>query len=150
MIKKCISLLLLAAVVTTGATIAGAQTPDEHAYTEGPVLVVSYIKTEPGMFEEYLRYLDSTYKKLMEEYKKSGVILDYAVYQAEPRTQSDANLILTVSYKNYAALDHLNDRTDPVGRKIWGSLAKSAEASAARGKLRKEVGGQTVRQLLLK
>jgi hypothetical protein len=35
---------------------------DDHAYTQGPVLIVSFVRTQPGMFEEYMRYLGSTYK----------------------------------------------------------------------------------------
>jgi hypothetical protein len=148
--NRAILSLLLAAAVTTGATTASAQEQDERAYTEGPVVVVSYIRTEPGMFDEYLRYLGSTYKKLMEEYKKSGIILDYGVYSAEPRTEADPDLILTISYKNFAALDTLTERTDPIDRKVWGSLTKANDATAARGKMRTQVGGQTLRQLILK
>src|SRR5215472_16122229 len=96
------SLLLLAAILTISASVTRAQ--EEHAYTPGPVVIVSFVRTEPGMFEEYLRYLDSTYKHLLEEYKKQGVILDYGVYQARPRDAQDADLILTVTYKNMAAL----------------------------------------------
>lgn len=150
MIKKFISLLLFAAAMAIGISTAGAQTEDEHAYTEGPVVVVSYIRTEPGMFEDYLKYLSSTYKKLMEEYKKNGLILDYAVFSAEPRTESDPDLILTISYKNYAALDNLNDKTDPIDRKVWGSISKASEANAGRSKMRTAVGGQTLRELVLK
>lgn len=150
MIKKFVSVLLFAAAMAIAMSTAEAQAQDEHAYTEGPVVVVSYIRTEPGMYEDYLKYLSSTYKKLMEEYKKSGVILDYAVYSAEPRNESDPDLILTISYKNLAALDNLNDKTDPSDRKIWGSIAKASEASAGRGKMRTAVGGQTLRQLMLK
>ena len=40
-----------------------------RAYTEGPVLQVSYIRTEPGKFDEYLQYLATTYKSIMEEQK---------------------------------------------------------------------------------
>jgi hypothetical protein len=148
--NRAILSLLLAAAITTGATTASAQEQDERAYTEGPVVVVSYIRTEPGMFDEYLRYLGSTYKKLMEEYKKSGIILDYGVYSAEPRTEADPDLILTISYKNFAALDTLTERTDPIDRKVWGSLTKANDATAARGKMRTQVGGQTLRQLILK
>jgi len=150
MFRKYLSLLLLATALTTGGALAGAQDQDERAYTEGPVVVVSYIRTEPGMFDDYLRYLGSTYKKLMEEYKKSGVIVEYGVYSAEPRNETDPDLVLTITYKNFAALDNIAERTDPIDRKVWGSLTKANEASASRGKLRTEVGGQTLRQLILK
>jgi hypothetical protein len=111
---------------------------------------VSFIRTEPGMFEEYLRYLASTYKKLMEEQKKQGTITDYAVYEARLRDPQDADLILTVTYKNMAAFDGLQARIDPVVKQIFGSLPKAASASADRGKMRKEIGSQMVRQLILK
>jgi hypothetical protein len=86
----------------------------------------------------------------MEEYKKTGLILDYGIYSAEPRTEADPDLILTITYKNFAALDGLQERSDPIDRKVWGSLAKADEATVQRGKMRTQVGGQTLRQLILK
>lgn len=141
-------LLILAAILTTSTSVIRAQ--EDHAYTQGPVVLVSFIRTEPGMFEEYLRYLDSTYKRLLDGFKKQGIIIDYAVYQALPRNPQDADLILTVTYKNMAAFDDLQARTDPAVKEIFGSLPKAASASADRGKMRKEIGSQMVRQLLLK
>jgi hypothetical protein len=146
-LKKPI-LLLLAAILTISASMTRAE--DDHAYTQGPVLIVNFIRTQPGMFEEYMRYLGSTYKHLMDEYKKQGVITDYAIYQARPRDPQDADLILTVTYKNMAAFDELQERTDPASKQAFGSLAKAASASADRGKLRQEIGSQMVRQLILK
>jgi hypothetical protein len=141
-------LLLLAAVLTISASLARAD--DDHAYTQGPVVIVSFVRTEPGMFEEYLRYLDGAYKHVMEEEKKQGIITDYAVYQATPRDAQDADLILTVTYRNMAAFDNLQARTDPVAKQVFGSLAKAASSSADREKLRKGLGAQMVRELILK
>jgi L-rhamnose mutarotase len=145
--KKSI-LLLAAAILSITATVTRAQ--EDHAYTQGSVVVVSFVRTEPGMFDEYMRYLDKTYKRIMDEQKKQGVITDYAIYQAIPRDAQDADLILTVTYKNMAAFDNLQARTDPVAKQVFGSLSKAASASVDREKLRKNVGGQMVRQLILK
>ena len=145
--KKSV-LLLLAAILTISTSVTRAQ--EDHAYTQGQVVVVSFVRTEPGMFEEYLRYLDTTYKKLMDEYKKEGVITDYAVFNAIPRDAQDADLILTVTYKNMAAFDDLQARSDPVVKQVFGSLPKAATASADREKMRKQLGSQVVRQLVLK
>src|SRR5215469_8138704 len=145
--KKSI-LLLVAAILTISTSVTRAQ--EDHAYTQGPVVMVSFIRTEPGMFEEYMRYLDTTYKRLLDEYKKQGIVSDYAVYQALPRGPEDADLILTVTYKNMAAFDDLQARADPVVKQVFGSLPKAASASADRGKLRKQLGSQVVRQLVLK
>ena len=145
--KKFI-LLLLAAILTISTSAVRAQ--EDHAYTQGPVTIVSFVRTEPGMFEEYLRYLSNTYKKLMETQKKQGVVTDYAVYQTLPRGPQDADVILTVTYKNMAALDGLQERTDPLIKETFGSLPKADSASADRDKLRKQLGSQLVRQLILK
>ena len=142
------TLLLLAAILTVSTSVTRAQ--EDHAYTQGPVTIVSFVRTEPGMFEEYLRYLSNTYKKLIETQKKQGIVTDYAIYQTLPRGPQDADLILTVTYKNMAALDGLQERTDPLVKEIFGSLPKASSASADRDKMRKQLGSQLVRQLILK
>ena len=141
-------LLLLAAILTLTASVTRAQ--EDHAYTQGPVTIVSFVRTEPGMFEDYIRYLSNTYKKIMDAEKKKGVVTDYAVYQALPRDAADADVILTVTYKNMAAFDSLQAQSDPVIKEAFGSLSKAAAASADREKLRKQLGSQMVRQLILK
>ena len=141
-------LLLLAAILTISTSVTRAQ--EDHAYTQGPVVIVTFVRTEPGMFEEYLRYLDATYKRLLDEYKRQGIVTDYAIFQAIPRDPNDADLILTVTYKNMAAFDELQARTDPVVKQAFGSLPKAASASAERDKMRKQLGSQMVRQLILK
>ena len=142
------TLLLSAAILTTSASLTFAD--EDHAYTEGPVMTVNFIRTQPGMFDEYLRYLDKTYKPLMEEAKKAGIIVDWAVYNARPRDPQDADLVLTITYKNLAALDNIQARMDPLSKKTFGSLPKAAAAAADREKLRKDLGSQLVRQLILK
>jgi len=136
----------LIALVGVNAAALSADRP----YTEGAVVNVGSFRTEPGMFNEYMKYLAGPYKQFMEEQKKAGVILDYAVYQTVPRGPDDPDLYLTVTYKNMAALDGLTDRTDPIAEKIFGSLEQSNAASAARGKMRRLVGTEVIRELKLK
>jgi hypothetical protein len=141
-------LLLTAAILTTATSLTVAD--EDHAYTEGPVMTVNFVRTQPGMFDEYMRYLDKTYKPLMDEAKKAGIIVDWAVYGTRPRDAQDADLVLTITYKNLAAMDNLQARMDPLSKKAFGSLPKAAAASADREKLRKDLGSQLVRQLILK
>jgi len=141
-------LLLLAAILTISTSVTRAQ--EDHAYTQGPVVIVTFVRTEPGMFEEYLRYLDATYKRLLDEYKRQGIVTDYAIFQTTPRDPNDADVILTVTYKNMAAFDELQARTDPALKQVFGSLPKAASASIDREKMRKQLGSQMVRQLILK
>jgi hypothetical protein len=141
--------LLLAAALTLFSALAVAEDP--RPYTEGAVTHVSFIRVKPGMFENYLKYLATTYKSLMDEYKKQGIILDYKVFNAtETHSQSEPNLILTVVYKNMAAFDGLTERTDPVAAKVFGTRQKQSEAAISREAMREQVGEQFVRELILK
>jgi len=141
-------LLVLAAILSLATSVTRAD--DDHAYTLGPVMVVSFVRTQPGKFDEYLRYLDGPYKKLMEEAKRQGIIVDYAVWGSSPRDPQDADLVLTITYKNKAAFDTLQSRMDPLIKQTFGSLPQAASAVADREKLRKEIGSNEVRQLILK
>jgi hypothetical protein len=137
---------ILAFASLTGGIAAAADRP----YTEGSVLNVVSVRTEPGMFEEYMKYLAGPYKQTMEEQKKAGIILDYAIYSADPRGPQDPDLYLVTVYKNMAALDDLNAKTDPISEKIVGTLDQQSSAFVGRGKLRTILGNEYVRQLTLK
>ena len=139
---------LLAASLLLAAKSALAQ--EERSYTEGPVTQVSSIKILPGMFDAYMKYLATTYKGLMEEYKKAGLIVDYAVYATNARKPSEPDLYLTITYKNWATLDGLQDRTEPVSNKVWGSRSGADKASVDRGKMRESLGVEYIQELKLK
>jgi hypothetical protein len=123
---------------------------DDRPYTEGSVSVVSSIRTEPGQFENYLKYLSVTYKQLMEEAKKAGHVLGYAVYTTMPRSPEEPNLYLVITYKNMAALDGLAERMDAIQQKVVGDQAAQDAAMIARGKMRTQLGSEVIRQIVLK
>jgi hypothetical protein len=136
---------LLSIVALSGSVVAA-----DRPYTEGAVVNVSAVRTEPGMFEEYMKYLAGPYKQSMEEQKKAGVIIDYAIYAAIPRREGDPDLYLITVYKNMAALDDLDAKTDAITEKIFGSMDQQTSATVARGKLRTLVGSELIRELNLK
>ena len=112
--------------------------------------MVSYIKTKPGMFDAYMKWVATQRKALMDGQVKAGIVLGYRVYLAEPRSSQDADVILTVTCKNYAALDGLEDKVDAVGKTIWETRAKANEAEISREAMREVLGSQTIRELVLK
>jgi hypothetical protein len=136
--------ILLLAVATSGFA------QDDHAYTEGAVTAISYVKVKPGMFDAYMSYLQKTYKQVMEEQKKAGLVVSYGIYSAQAHSPHEADLYLTVTYKNWAAFDGLTEKTDAISKKVWGSLAKSDEAAIDREKMREILGGEVVQELILK
>ncbi|RPI13147.1 MAG: hypothetical protein EHM60_09915 [Lysobacterales bacterium] len=134
-----------ALVSLTGAAVAA-----DRPYAEGPVTVVSSIRTLPGMQDTYLKYLATTYKTNMEAAKKAGIILDYSVYEATPRSADDPDLYLTVTYKNMAAMDGLDEKMEPIMQSSFGDDAARSTAAIDREKMRRQVGQETIREVVLK
>jgi hypothetical protein len=143
---------ILAAVASTILSLItiSAIADESRSYTEDTVSTVSSVRTKPGMRDAYLKYLDTSWKTLMEDQKKAGIIVDYAVYEVTPRSPQDPNLYLVVTYKNMAALDGLEDRTEPMIKKIFTSRDQANKASAERESLRETIGSQLIRHLILK
>ena len=139
----------LAGLLSPVALIGIAAAADRPS-TEGEVVNVSAVRTEPGMFEEYMKYLAGPYKQSMEEQKKAGVIVDYAIYAANPRSPHDPDLYLITVYKKMAALDDLNSKTDGITEKVFGTLEQQSTATVQRGKLRTLLGDEYIRELNLK
>ena len=67
-----------------------------------------------------------------------------------PRSPHDPDLYLTVTFKNMAALDGLDDRLEPIERKVWATRDAANKADADRESMREILGSQLIRHLNLK
>ncbi len=143
-------LIAVAFAVLVSLGISFTAVADDHPFTEGPVVNVSRIRTEYGHFDDYMNYLDTTWKASQEAAKKAGYIVGYEVLTAEPRDPNDADIILVVTYKNWAALDGATAKGDAIAKAIEGSVAKSNQAAADRLKIRRVLGSSTMQVLNLK
>ena len=134
---------------TAASNSSAAQTP--RAYREGPVIVVTYVRTKPGMFDRYMQYLSTSYKADMEAEKAAGLVTDYAILRSEARTPTDHDVALTVTYKNWGALDNLADRSEPVVNRVLQSTPEQRNQQFAdRSAIREILGSRTYQQLSLK
>jgi len=123
---------------------------DDHAYTEGPVVNVSRIRTVDGKFDDYMKWLDTTWKQEQEAAKKAGYILSYEVVGVEPREPDDPDLLLRITYKNWAALDGALEKGDAIAKEFEGSVAAASQAQADRARIRTVLGSATMQVLELK
>ena len=123
---------------------------DDHAYTQGAVVNVSRIRTVDGKFDEYMKWLDTTWKQEQEAAKKAGYILNYEVLTVEPREADDPDLLLRITYKNWAALDGALEKGDEIAKQIEGSVAAANQAQFDRAKIRTVLGSTTMQVLQLK
>jgi hypothetical protein len=132
------------------ATLTAPALASDKPYDDGPVTVVSSLRTNPGMQDAYLRYLATTYKANMDAAKKEGIILDWRAYQTQPRSADDPNIYLTVTYRNMAALDDLDDKMEPIMQRSFGDQ-KARDASAIdREKMRRPIGQEVIREVVFK
>ena len=126
-----------------------AHAQDERAYTDGPVIDMTYLRIEYGRFEEYIDWLNSTWKPTMEATKKAGLIIDYKVFSAAPKSPDQPNIIFMITYKNLAALDR-GVELEAVAKKVIGSTKVQNKARVARTEYRKVLGNELIRELILK
>jgi hypothetical protein len=123
---------------------------DDHAFSEGSVVNVARIRTVDGKFDDYMKWIDTTWKKEQEAAKKAGYILSYQVLSVEPRGPDDADLLLMITYKNWAALDGALAKGDAIAKEVEGSVAAASQSQADRSKIRRVLGSSTMQVLDLK
>jgi hypothetical protein len=136
---------LAALVCSSGSAYA-----DDHSYTEGQVVNVARIRTVDGKFDDYMKWLATTWKAQQEAAKKAGYLVSYEVFTVEPRTPDDPDLFLVTRYKNWAALDGATEKGDIIMKQIEGSVAAANQAQAARASIRRVLGSSTMQVLDLK
>lgn len=118
-------------------------------YSEGPVTEVTYLRIDYGHFDEYVDWLNSTWKPLNEAKKKGGLILDYRVFTASPRKPEEPNVIFMITYANMAAFDRRAEE-DAVAVEMIGSAKEQDAARIARSAYRKRLGTELIREVILK
>ena len=136
----------LAALACTSVTAFA----DDHSYTEGQVVNVARIRTVDGKFDDYMKWLATTWKQQQEAAKKAGYLVSYEVIGVEPRTLDDPDLLLVTRYKNWAALDGATEKADVIAKQVEGSVAAASQAQFARASIRRVLGSSTMQVLDLK
>ncbi len=101
------------------------QAQSERVYEGGSVWAITYVKTEPGHFDDYLKDLSMVWKEYNDQYIKDGNVLSYKILNVDsPR--------------------------DGVTKKVQGTLDKAKHAGIDRQKLRTLKGELTARELIFK
>jgi hypothetical protein len=129
--------------------IKTARARDERAYADGPVTEVTYLQVEYGRFEDYIDWLNSTWKPTMEATKEAGLIIDYKAFRATPKSPDQPNIIFMITYENMAALDK-GIELEAVAKNVIGSTEVQNKARVGRNEYRKRLGSELIRELILK
>lgn len=149
-----IKTLFLSICLAASALSLDARAQDERGYTYGPVTEVDYIDVEYGHFDEYMAWVTSTWVPTMEAAKKAGLIIDYKVFRASPKSPDQPNVYLEITFKNMAAYaGDIGDNADAfeaVTEKVICSSACQNQARVHRNEFRKVLGTELIRELILK
>ena len=127
-----------------------ARAEDVRQYTDGPVTEVDYIHVEYGHFEEYIDWLNSTWKPTMEACKKAGLVIDYKVFRLTPKSPDQPNISLWITFENGAAALDNGVELEEVAKKVIGSTELQNKARVGRNECRKVLGNEYVREVILK
>ena len=144
-----IKTITLSMCLAISALSLNARAQDVRQYTEGPVTLVQEMAVEYGHFEEYIDWLNSTWKPTMEATKKAGIIIDYKVFSSTPPSPDHPDIILWITYKNMAALDR-GVEEEEVAKKVIGSTEFQNKKRVERSAYRKVLRREYIRELMLK
>ena len=139
-----------------GACLTGLPALAQEHFTEGPVWAVNYIRTKPGKFDDYMKYLRSTYLVSAGEAKKQGLILDTKFLLNTPRDANDWDIAIATLYPSFGkALDFNqgdDDKRKAIAEKQFKTKdeAKQRETIAPRFAMRDALGTRFLREVTLK
>lgn len=108
------------------------------------------VRTKAGMSDDYIKNLAKTYKAVMEEEKKQGLVLGYKILLGDASSPTDYDMLLMVEFKNMAALDGLREKTDPIALKVTGGEEQQKQGAIKRSEIREILGSKTMREITLK
>jgi hypothetical protein len=147
---KITKTIILSICLAVSSLSLNAQAQDVRQYSDGPVTELAYVRVEYGHFEEYIDWLNSTWKPTMEATKKAGLIIDYKVFGLTPKSPDQPNIILWITYKNAAAALDRGVELEDVAKKVIGSTEFQNKARVGRNDYRKVLGNEYIRELILK
>ena len=142
--KSCIALAALLIALYSGGASA-----EERSYTEGSVWTMTMIRTADGFSDVYLESLGQSYKPILDEAKKQGLVLSWKIIETNAMGPDDWNILLLTEYKNWAAFDGLDEKFLPILRK---TLSQDAERNLMEDRLtvRRFVGDKVGQELILR
>ena len=142
--------LLAAALLLTSTAIAQEQ------WTEGPVWECSAYRTNPGMFDTYIKWIRTHNEPIMAEAKKQGLVVDYKTFLHTPRDQNDYDVLFCTLYSSFGkALDYDagdDAKFDKISEAHWKTADedKQRENSAPRLEMRTFMGTSYHREVTLR
>jgi hypothetical protein len=122
----------------------------EH-YTEGPVWRTQLIRVKPTAMDAYLTSIRQYSKPVLDEQKRTGMIMDYKIFLKETKSSpEDWDICLAVEYKNHAAMDGLAAKAEAIRDKVLGGKPQAQQLSEKRAEIRETISSDLLQEIFLK
>lgn len=141
---------LLAAAFLLSLSLPAQSVAQGLPYKEGSVWSVGFVKTKPGMTNDYYKNLAANWRMTNEAAKKEGLVLSYKILSGPAANTDDWDIMLLIEYKNMAAMDGMAEKMEELGAKILGSEDQRRAGAIKRNEIRDILGGKLVREIILK
>lgn len=142
--------ILFAAALLLSLSLPARSVAQGLPYTEGSVWSIGFVKTVPGMTNDYYKNLADNWMKMNEAAKKEGLVLSYKVLYGPAANTEDWDIMLMIEYKNMAAMDGMAEKMEALSGKLMGSQDTRRVGAVKRNEIREILGGKLVREIILK
>lgn len=115
------AIVLILILVLVVPRSASAQST-ERVWEEGTVWSITYVETEPNMFNDYVKNLSQVWRAFLEEQKKEGDVVSYKMLQVQNVRDGEPDLILMTEFKNMAVFDRGVEHFEQLSATVMGSL----------------------------
>jgi hypothetical protein len=103
----------------------------EH-YTEGPVWACSALRTKPGHFDDYMKYLRQNFVPQAQESKKAGLFVDQKIYVKVPENPTDPDVLICTLFTSFGKALDFNAGDDAKVKEIASKHFKTADEQKQR------------------
>ena len=139
--------VVIAALIVLRRTQVSAQTVNVKV-TPTTVSRVLLDKVNPGQRAAFDQDMVTNLIPVYEEEKKAGILTGYQFFNnVTTDNPNDWTVAIVLTYPNFATLDTLADKADPITLKHYGSAAKRQAAGERRNQIRTEVSSRLIRTI---
>jgi hypothetical protein len=142
--------ILLAVALFLSLALPAQSIAQGLPFTEGSVWSVGFVKTKPGMTNDYYRNLAANWRMMNEAAKKDGLVLSYKILYSPAANTEDWDIMLLIEYKNMAAMDGMAEKMEILGAKMMGTEDVRRTGAIKRNEIRDILGGKLAREIILK
>lgn len=132
---KAIRLAVLSTLLL-GCVAASWAQDHNRSWEPGSVLALTEVHVKPGMWNAYINDLKANWRRSLEAQMEKGHVLGYGMYAVVSPRDGEPNLILRVSYPNWAEFDRGPDYYEALMEQTFGGMDEAREAGVERGELR--------------